>query len=502
MIEANRTQDLPVFTPFERYRPIVDDWDAFIEALARPLPTCVWTNTLRTDPHRVEAQLRAAGFPVTPLRWRPGAFRLPPDADPANLPGYLAGFFHIQEEASMLPVRLLDPRPGGRDPRPMRLLDLCAAPGNKTAEMAVALRNGGTIVANDVSRSRLNVLRTTLDRLGLLNVSVTRCDAAGFPLEAGPFDGILCDVPCSCEGTVRRHPGVVGQSGPAFSARMHRRQRRILARAVRLLRPGGRLVYATCTFAPEENELVVAHVLRHFGDELTVCPITLEGLHTTPGLTCWNGQSLPASLRHTRRLWPHHNDTGGFFVALLEKKDLSGRQAIRPVPTGMIPNPDEAPPELAFLHERFGFPEDLFAAYAFHRPNKKYLAITSRDHDPPERPAPQHRGLFLLKTSLRHPKLTTGAAQVFGPHATRNVVHLNRADLTAYLNRETIRLPREALEPGVHAPGCTGFGYVLVRHEDMTFGLALLKPDDEGAWLKSLFPKTWAGIRAPFGPFS
>ena len=470
----------PLFEPFERYRPLIDDWDAFTVALARPLPVCVWTNMLRTTPEALAETLRVEGCAPEPLAWHPGAFRLTDGAMAAHLPSYLAGLFHIQEEVSMLPAMLLAPRPGER------VLDLCAAPGNKTAELAVAMRSAGTVVANDLSRGRLNVLRTTVDRLGLLNVTVTRHDAAAFPEASGAFDRVLLDAPCSCEGTARKHPRVVAQSSRANSLRMGRIQTRMLARAVRRCRPGGRIVYATCTFAPEENERVVAETLRAFGDDVRLIPASVSGLRTTPGLTVWEGESFPDDLRLTSRIWPHHNDTGGFFIAVLEKSPDA--EALSPAPPAALPHPVDPGEVLPPLEARFGFPRSAFEGCIFFRPNDKYVSVVSRDHRPPARPPAEMTGMYFLKTALRHPKLTTQAAMHFGHAATRNVVALDTDKLRAYLDRREVRLT------AAEAAWCEGFGYVLVRHRGHTYGVGLFRPEGAGGRVESLFPKTWAGV--------
>jgi NOL1/NOP2/sun family putative RNA methylase len=475
-----------MFEPFERYRPLIDDWEAFTEALARPLPVCVWTNTLRTPPEALAETLRAEGCAFEPLAWRPGAFRLAGGTAAAHLPSYLAGLFHIQEAVSMLPAMLLAPRPGER------VLDLCAAPGNKTAEIAVAMRGAGTVVANDLSRGRLHVLRTTVDRLGLVNVSVTRHDAAAFPDASGGFDRVLLDAPCSCEGTARKHPRVVAQSSRTNSLRMSRIQTRMLARAVRRCRPGGRIVYATCTFAPEENERVVAETLRAFGEAVRLFPTSVPGLRTTPGLTTWEGESFPDDLRLTSRLWPHHNDTGGFFVAVFEKSP--GADAPSPAPPAALPEPIDPDDVLPPLEARFGFPRSAFEDCVFFRPNDKYVSVVARDHRPPAQPLPEMTGMYFLKTALRHPKPTTQAAMHFGHAATRNVVTLDEEALRAYLDRREVRLT------ATEAARCEGFGYVLVRHRGHTYGVGLFRPEGAGGRVESLFPKTWAGVHRKPGP--
>jgi 16S rRNA C967 or C1407 C5-methylase (RsmB/RsmF family) len=305
-------------TPLERYRPIVDDWDAFADALRRPLPTCIWANPLRTTPNALVDGLRNHGLNPTPLLWLDHAFRLPADVDIGRQFAYVTGLLHVQEEVSLLPVPLLDPQPGER------VLDLCAAPGNKTAQIATRMLNRGTVVANDINYGRVASMRSTLDRLGIANVSATTYDAANYPPESGTFDRVLADVPCSCEGTPRKQPSVIAQRGAMRGAMRDPTgaQRAILRQAVRRCRPSGCIVYATCTYAPEENEAIIDAVLRDVGpDALQLRPARPGGFIGSPGLTEWQGQSFHPSLANALRIWPHQNDTGGFFVAVLEKTD-------------------------------------------------------------------------------------------------------------------------------------------------------------------------------------
>lgn len=296
--------------PFERYRPLVDDWDAFAAAHERPLRPTVWTNTLRTSPEALRCLLREEGTEPEDVPWYPGAFRLPPDAAPGKSLSKLLGLAHIQEEVSLLPVLFLDPRPGER------VLDLCAAPGNKTVQAAVRMADRGTVLANDRSKKRLGLVVANLERLGVTIGAVTAYDAGNLPRDFGPFDRVLADVPCSCEGTARKNPEVLGRTGR--ERRPTHVQRAILKKAVQLCRPGGRIVYSTCTYAPEENEAIVDEALSE-NASLKLLPAGLDGLFGSPGLTEWQGRSFPPDVERTLRVWPHHHDTGGFFVAVLEK---------------------------------------------------------------------------------------------------------------------------------------------------------------------------------------
>ncbi len=470
---------------FSRYRSIVDDWSAFLDALARPLPSVVWANTLREDPARVADLLAEEGMLGVPLSWYPRAFRLPSHARPGRSWLYQVGLIHIQEEVSLLPILLLDPQPGER------ILDMAAAPGGKTAQAAVHMRNRGTIVANDIGYERLRALRHVLERMGLFNVSTTAHDGTNLPRAIGRFDRVIVDVPCSCEGTVRKNPEVLAQCSVDYSLDHQGRQKALLRKAVLLCRPGGRIVYSTCTFAPEENEAVVDAIVRDFGEErLRIVPARVPGFRASPGLTHWQGVQFVADMEHAMRIWPHHNDTGGFFIAVLEKSPEGWHTLPPDVPPISRLWPErvvDPSPWLAVLEERFGLERSLFAEYTFLRMSKRGIHLVSTEHRPPPRPRPDAVGTLFLHTKGQTPKLTTAGALAFGRAATRNTVPLRREQLVPYLRRETLVLTPDQVEM------CTGPGFVIVTYEGIPVGTGLYRhgPPHRHA-LESLFPKGWA----------
>lgn len=297
--------------PYERYRSIIDDWEAFQAALERPLPTCIWTNTTKISAADLEAHFQAQGIGFRPLKWRPGAYRLVDVAHPGSRLAYLAGLYQVQEEVSMLPVALLDLKPG------QRVFDACAAPGSKTTEIAAAIGPSGTLVANDRNFRRMRPLARSLDRLGLINTAVMIEDATNLPTAVGTFDRLLADVPCSCEGTSRKNQSPRTATDDDFQ-RLNTIQRAILKRCLELARPGARVVYSTCTYAPEENEAIVDDILDEFGEHWQIVPARPEGFAGTPGLVEWRGRAYDPQLAGALRVYPHHRDSGGFFVAILQ----------------------------------------------------------------------------------------------------------------------------------------------------------------------------------------
>lgn len=495
MAEGLRRQSR--FPVFERYRPLIDDWEAFTEALSRPLPVCVWANPLRISAAELAERLAGGGLDPRSLPWWPAAFRVADfgperDTGPGARFEYIAGLYHVQEEVSLLPPRLLEPQPGER------VLDLCAAPGGKTAQIAVALDNRGTVVANDRDFGRLTTLRSTLDRLGVANVTITRADGANYPPAAGLFDRVLVDVPCTCEGTSRKSPEVLAQIGPGSSLRLQGVQQALLRKAVQLTRPGGRIVYSTCTYAPEENEEVVAAVIEEHRGVLRLEPKEVTGLRTRPGLTRWEGRTFPAEMERALRIWPHDNDTGGFFVAVLEKTGATGSEPGEAPPIDRQPGL-EAVGEgnwRTYLDERFGLSEEELEGLHVFRRNRRLLGVVAADHRPPPRPEPQSVGMPFLYPQMRFPKLTTAGARLVAPRVRRHRLDTSPRQADAYLRRRTF-----ALEPEQQR-ALAGPGFVLVCHGGHALGLGLAhRVDDaldaDGALaVESLSPKRWASAAA------
>jgi NOL1/NOP2/sun family putative RNA methylase len=457
-----------------RYRDLIDDWPAFLDAVDRPLPPCVWANPTRIGPDAFAALLGEEGIDPRPLPWNEQAFRLDAGLKSGTRWWFCAGLAHSQEEVSQIPATLMDLRPN------QRVLDMCAAPGGKTAQIAFAMRNRGTLIANDISTERIKALQGNLDRLGVANVTTVCSDASNWPAAAGQYDRILVDAPCSSEGTLRRNRPIRGGLGLDLSQRLASRQRALLRKAVQRCRPGGRILYSTCTFAPEENELVVEAILQEYDGRVGLLPARLPGLIAAPGLVYWQGRALDPSLASCLRLWPHHNDTGGFFVAVL-KKDGQAPAEPEPVAIALAPEPDG--PWRERLDHRFGLEPGLWQGLRAHRQTRRGPHLIAADHDPPAVPPAAGRGVFFLRTNMRPPKLTTAGALLLGPHATRNRLELTPAERDAYLQR------RETRPTGTRTSGLE-WGPVLVTYRGYTLGLALFH---RSGTLESLFPRRWSG---------
>jgi len=304
----------------ERYEPLVDDYEAFRATCERPLPSVVRVNTIKTTVERARAALAETDLTVEPCGWYDGLFALP-GGDPGTNWPYVHGWLHGQEEVSALPALVLDPDPGER------VWDACAAPGSKTTQLAALMDDSGLLVATDNNLGRISALRSNAERMGLTNVAVTHEDARNHSLkpfrapgtdegsEGAPYDRALVDVPCSCEGTVRKNPDTLDEWTLDHVHGISGVQKGVLRRAIQATREGGTVVYSTCTFAPEENEAVLDYALAEESCEVVEFDIPLDSV---PGVTEWDGETYDESVTRAKRIYPHHNDTGGFFCAKLE----------------------------------------------------------------------------------------------------------------------------------------------------------------------------------------
>jgi len=293
----------------DRYREIVPDYEAFRAIQCQPLYSSARINTLKIKREKLLERLVEEGVLFQSFAWYPLGLKLDIES-PGKLLENLLGYIHIQEELSMVPPLVLDPQPLES------VLDLCASPGSKTTQISQMMGNRGLVIANEPSLARIAPLRSNCERLGAMNVAVTRYDGRNFP--RGSFDRVLVDAPCSSEGRERRGPGVLARSNCKRSMELQVLQIDLLNNALRLTKPGGVVVYSTCTYAPEENELVVETALGE-ADEFRLEKVCIPGLQECPGITQWNGRELKDELQCTARYYPHINDTGGFYVAKIIK---------------------------------------------------------------------------------------------------------------------------------------------------------------------------------------
>ena len=293
------------------------EYPAFLDSYQERRRYGLRVNTAKISPEEFE---RIAPFHLTPIPWISGGYYYQEEDRAARHPFYHAGLYYLQEPTAMTPACILDIREGDR------VLDLCAAPGGKATALAAKLHGSGLLVANDISASRAKALLKNLEVFGVRNAFVTNAVPARLePVFHGYFDRVLLDAPCSGEGMFRKDEDTVRAWDPQKPAACARIQKELIGLAACMLRPGGRMLYSTCTFSPLENEEVVLDLLKNNpGMRLIPIPET-EGF--SPGLTRIDGR-----MKDCVRLWPHRIGGEGHFMALLEKTVSDGTPAVSEEP--------------------------------------------------------------------------------------------------------------------------------------------------------------------------
>lgn len=295
-----------------------EEYPAFLESMGKERVQGLRLNTLKAEQPVLET-VCGRQFTLTPVPWcREGYYYLSGER-PGRHPYHEAGLYYIQEPSAMSVVELLDPAPGER------VLDLCAAPGGKTSHAAQRLAGAGLLVSNEIHPARARILSQNVERMGVVRGVVTSEDPgrlAGYFPEF--FHKIIVDAPCSGEGMFRKDEQARTEWSPEQVTVCAARQQEILDHAARMLRPGGRLVYSTCTFAPEEDEGTVGAFLeKHPEFHVMVVPKDrrLPGLEE--GRPGWAGKAC-APVADTFRIWPHLVRGEGHYLALLEKEGTEG----------------------------------------------------------------------------------------------------------------------------------------------------------------------------------
>ncbi len=279
------------------------------------LPSTLRVNRMRMSPGELRRRLESQGFLLEPHPLGEEVFviRHAP-FPPGNTLEHYLGAFYLQSLASMIPPLVLDPQPGEW------VLDLTAAPGSKTTQIAERMRYTGVVVANELDRTRLKALSNNVDRMGAYNVVITEMDGTRVgSLLPNTFDRVLLDAPCSALGTLHQNPDVLRWWNMHKVRRLVGLQRKLILSAMDALRPGGVMVYSTCTLTPYENEAVLAWLLEQ-RPEAEILPLPPLPLNLTPGLTHFRDQQFPEAVRRAARLYPHLNHTEGFFVARIQKR--------------------------------------------------------------------------------------------------------------------------------------------------------------------------------------
>ena len=293
-------------------------FDDFVAACQRPLRRSIRVNTLKISVGAFLDLVSPYGWQLTPVPWCEEGFWIERDEEESLPLGstaeHLSGLFYIQEASSMLPVAALF----ADENQPERVMDVAAAPGSKTTQIAARMNNRGAILANEFSASRVKVLHANISRCGIHNVALTHFDGRVFGAALPEaFDAILLDAPCSGEGVVRKDPDALKNWSVESNLQIAATQRELIDSAFHALRPGGTLVYSTCTLNRDENEDVCLWLKQRYVDAVEFLPLD----------TLFDSASHAATPEGFLHVFPQIYDCEGFFVARLRKT-----RAVDPLP--------------------------------------------------------------------------------------------------------------------------------------------------------------------------
>ncbi|HII29720.1 hypothetical protein AUJ69_01880 [Candidatus Woesearchaeota archaeon CG1_02_47_18] len=295
-----------------RYRALLGErYNSFVDFSLSFIRKSIRVNTLKIGVRELKHRLESKGWRLDAVPWcREGFWIEGERTDIGNLEEHSLGYFYVQEAASMIPPVVLKPEPG------QVVLDMCAAPGSKATQIAAMMKNQGVVIANDYQGERLKPLGINLQRMGVSNCITTLMH--GFSIKGQQiFDRVLVDAPCSGTGNIRRSLGTLKMWNPTMVRRLAGMQRLLACRGFESLKPGGLMVYSTCSVEPEEDEGVVDFLLSKYSNAC-LRRIRLR-IRSSPAVTEFEGNAYNPDVDKCLRLWPQDNNTEGFFVVGIEK---------------------------------------------------------------------------------------------------------------------------------------------------------------------------------------
>jgi tRNA (cytosine49-C5)-methyltransferase len=302
----------------QRYRSLLGkDYETFIEYSTSYIRKSIRVNTLKISVAELERRL-AKNWKLEQIPWCREGFWIDHRGegdekryDVGNLLEHILGYIYVQDAASMIPPVVLKPGPDDV------MLDMCASPGSKASQMAAMMENRGLLISNELLGERLKSLGLNLQRMGVRNSLITQMAGHRFKQASLRFDSVSVDAPCSGTGTIRRSLMALKMWSPSFVKKMAAQQKQLLASGFEVLRPGGVIVYSTCTMEPEEDEGVVSWLLENYPDA-KLEEINLD-IKRSPAIAEFEGQEFNPEVAKCLRIWPQDNDCEGFFVARIRK---------------------------------------------------------------------------------------------------------------------------------------------------------------------------------------
>jgi len=310
-MELNKIEFKPKF--IERYSKLTD-WQTFKDISLTFLRRSIRVNTLKILIEECKKRLEKHNWQLTQIPWCKEGFWVEHKLgrrDIGNTVEHQLGYYYVQESASMIPPIILDPKPNEI------ILDMCAAPGSKSSQIAQYMENKGILIANDYQYIRLQPLGINLQRMGITNSIITLMEGRYFKNSNITFDRILVDAPCSGTGTIRKSLKTLRIWNPNAIRRLGGQQKQLLETAFEILKNKGTLVYSTCSLEPEEDEAVIDSLLnKHKNAKLEKIELNIK---RSEPITEFENNTYSNEVKKCLRIWPQDNDTEGFFVAKIRK---------------------------------------------------------------------------------------------------------------------------------------------------------------------------------------
>ena len=453
--------------------PDEQERQAFYRSAHTPPPASLRLNTLQSQSQVLLPHLRQSGEGVP---WCEEAFVLPAsEKGLGQMLEHAMGAYYIQAKAPMLAVSVLAPQPGER------VLDLCAAPGGKTTQIAAQMQNSGLLLANEIQSKRMPALVGNLERCGVTNYILSQAPGAMLARYFHNFfDRILVDAPCSGDGIVRKDQNMLKYWSPQDAQRLAQQQIGLLRAAYHMLRPGGTLVYSTCSLSLEENEEVLLGLLRRYGQEVEIHPI--ESVENLP-LPAEIAAQFPPEFSRCVRIWPHHYDTEGAFVTHLSKRAPTtsnhpeGDAADWDIDPGLDPEVTKAKRAIEEIWRCTlpSSPDQIFSLSKRHLCLQPALGPAIRAH----LPYFVRSGMRVARRHKGYSYLTQQTVALWGHLMQGPSVELNRAQLEDLFQGRPMILERSTDIKGE----------VLCRFGPWTLCRAMVR--EEGRILEGMLPRTF-----------
>ena len=445
------------------------EFDDFSSALDGPQYRALRVNTGKIS---VDEFLKRSPFDLQSVPWTDNGFYYIEEQRPGKHPFHEAGLYYIQEPSAMAPVMFLDVKPGEK------ILDLCAAPGGKTTQIGAKMKGQGLLICNEIHPARAKILSENVERMGISNAIVTNEPPERLANVFGAyFDKILVDAPCSGEGMFRKEDAAGAEWSPENVNLCADRQDEVLDSAAQMLRPGGRMVYSTCTFAPQEDEGAIARFLERHADFEIVKADMPEGFMA--GIPQWatafgGACSSPEELKYTLRLMPHLLKGEGHYLAVLRRRgdeDFSGGSRV-PEEKG-LPDKD--------IKEYIEFAKETIRDGMFDEKGV-YLKFGEQLYLAPQG-TPRLQGLKVLRPGLH---LGTIKKNRFEPsHALALTLQAKQVYRSADISMDGLEIKQYLSGQTLTTPDCQAKGWCLVTVEGYSTGWGKMA----GGVIKNHYPK-------------